>query len=280
MSKLSLNTIAFNLAGAAVLLTVSGYVVLSFFKSGTVDRCSMRFPAGQQFAFDSDDHGTPLTPIELQARAGLREWGILQNAKILAAPDAPGGKVLEVSLAKTENEDRMDENGIGFVWPVTNMQSAESACLTYSVFLPEGFEFKASGYLPGLYGARDVADIDAEQPGEGFAARVSWAQAGDVGLEVRSPSTQGYWQGTKMISRWPLGRWLLIEQEVKLNTPGVDDGILRMWVDGALKVENLGANLRAAPESRLTGVISDIGYARSASDPAAIKLSPFIVQWQ
>lgn len=279
MSKPSMNSILFNLAGGAALLTVGGYIVLSFFNSGKVETCSLRYPAGQQFALDSE-HGTPLTPIELQARAGLREWGILQNARIVPEPYAAGGKVLEVNLEKTENELRADENGIGFAWPVRAMEGAQSGCLSYSVLLPPGFEFKTAGYLPGLYGARDITDIDAEQPGDGFAVRVSWGQAGDVGLEVRAPSTQGYWQGTKQVTRWPLGRWLNIEQEITLNTPGQDDGIMRLWVDGVLRVENLGVNLRAKDNSRLTGVISDIGYARGSSDPVAIKVSPFVVQWQ
>lgn len=279
MSKHSMNSIMFNLAGGAILLIVGGYVINSYFTSEKVERCSLRYPAGQLFALDGQK-GNPLTPIELQARTGLREWGVLKNAKIGDDPDVQGGHVLEVSLTRTENENRADENGIGFVWPVQDMQGAKSACLSFQVQLPEGFEFKAAGYLPGLYGAKDVTDLDSEQPSEGFAARVSWAQAGDVGVEVRSPASAGYWQGTPHVMRWPLGRWLSVEQEVKLNTPGQDDGVIRMWVDGALKVENLSANLRMRADSSLTGVVSDIGYARGSSDPAVVKLSPFVVQWQ
>jgi isochorismate hydrolase len=73
---------------------------------------------------------------------------------------------------------------------------------------------------------------------------------------------------------------VFVEQEVKLNTPGQDDGVLRMWVDGQLKVQNLGTNLRGRPETALTGVVSDIGYARGSSDAVAIKVSPFMVQSQ
>ncbi len=277
--KTSLNSILFNLAGGAILLTVVGYAVMSFFTSGVVEPCSARFPVGQQFAFDSEA-GAALTPVELQARAGLREWGILQNAQIVAEPYAQGGKVLEVSLARTDNELRSDENGIGFVWPLAALNSAQSVCLSYHVMLPEGFEFKTAGYLPGVYGMKDLSELDAAELGEGFAARVGWGQSGDIGLEVRSPTSNGYWEGTRSVSRWPLGRWLLVEQEIKLNTPGQDDGIMRMWVDGQIKIQNLGTNLRTKPETTLTGVVSDIGYARGASDPVAIKVSPFMLQWQ
>lgn len=279
MSKPTFNSIVFNLAGGAVLLIVGGYMIASFFKSGIVQQCSMRYPAGQQFALDAEQ-GRPLTPIELQARAGLREWGILQNTKILPSDGVAGGNALNVLLATTGNEDRVDENGIGFVWPVAAMAGAQSACLSYSVYLPDGFEFKTAGILPGLYGGSDVVDIDSQQPGSGFATRVGWAPGGDVGVEVRSPSTQGYWQGAATVTTWSTGRWLAIEQEVKLNTPGQDDGIVRMWANGRLVVQNLGVNLRTQDQTTLTGVVSDIGYARGKGEPAIIRVSPFIVQWQ
>lgn len=279
MGKASLNSIVFNLAGVAALAIVGGYVVTSQFKSGSVEQCSLRYPAGQQFVLDSE-HGKPLTPEELQARAGLREWGVLRNARVVENDTAPGAKVLDVALARTDNEDQTDENGIGFVWPVVAMHGARSACLSYSVFLPKGFEFKIAGYLPGLFGATDLADLDAPKPGSGFAARVGWAPGGDAGIEVRSPTTEGYWQGAKALSTWPTGRWLAVEQEVQINTPDQADGILRLWVNGNLIVQNLGVTLRNGSDSGFSGVVADVGYARGASDPANVKISPFIVQWQ
>ena len=279
MGMPSLNTILFNVAGGAVVVAVIGYMGFDFVTTPKVPRCTERYPAGQQFAFESMK-GQPLSPIELQARAGLREWGVLRNSKIIKNPNAPAGSVLEVSLASTENEDLANQNGVGFAWPLADMPSAASACLSYSVFLPKGFEFKEPGYLPGLYGAADVAQLDEEQPKDSFAVRMGWAQSGDLGAEIRSPATAGYWQGAGHKLEWPRGQWVAIEQEVALNTPGEFNGVLRIWIDGALTVDSSNLNLRSAPESTLTGVVSDIGYARTASDPGTVQVSPFIVQWQ
>ena len=279
MSKLNMNAILFNAAGVAVLLTAAGYMGYTFFATERVPHCSARYPAGQQFAFDSDK-GKPLTTIELQARSGLREWGVLQNAKIVASPGGPSGAIMEVSLAATGDEEKADQNGVGFLWQPSDISSAKSACLSYSVFIPEGFKFTEPGYLPGLFGASDTAQLDEAQPAEGFAVRMGWAQQGDIGAEVRSPATSGYWKGSERLAKWPEGRWVSIEQEVALNTPGQDDGILRIWIDGALTVESDVMNLRATPQSTLSGVVSEIGYARIASEVAALKVSPFIIQWQ
>ncbi len=279
MSKLNMNAILFNAGGVAVLLTAVGYMGYSFFVTERVPHCSARYPAGQQFAFDSDK-GKPLSPIEFQARAGLREWGVLQNAKIGTTTDGPAGGVMEVSLATTGDEDKADQNGVGFLWQPGDMSTANSACLSYSVFIPEGFTFSEPGYLPGLFGAADTAQLDESQPADGFAVRMGWAQKGEIGAEVRSPATAGYWQTSDRRAHWPLGRWVSIEQEVTLNTPGSVDGVMRIWIDGALTVESNVVNLRSTPQSTLSGVVSEIGYARTASEVSAIKVSPFIIQWQ
>ena len=279
MSKLNVNAILFNIAGVGILLTAVGYMGYTFLVTERVARCTARFPAGQQFAFDSDK-GRPLSPIELQARAGLREWGVLQNANITTLDGQPNSAIMEVSLATTGDEDKADQNGVGFLWPLGDLAKAKAACLSYRVFLPEGFKFTEPGYLPGLFGAADTAELDEAKPAEGFAVRMGWAQKGDIGAEVRSPASAGYWAGSDRTARWPLGRWVGVEQEVALNTPGEDDGILRIWIDGALTVENTGMNLRAAERPTLTGVVSEIGYARIASEPAKIKISPFVIQWQ
>ena len=42
----------------------------------------------------------------------------------------------------------------------------------------------------------------------------------------------------------PKGRWVRIEQELVLNTPGQADGIARLWLDGDLKAEGTGLKLR------------------------------------
>lgn len=44
----------------------------------------------------------------------------------------------------------------------------------------------------------------------------------------------------------PPDRWVCIETQIKMNTPGIADGILRIWKDGTLHGEYLNRNFRAA----------------------------------
>ena len=279
MSKLNSNNILFNVAGIGIVVTAIGYMGYTFFITEKVPHCTARFPAGQQFAFESAK-GKPLTTIELQARAGLREWGVLQNAKIANGSGVPAGGVMEVSLAATGDEDKADQNGVGFVWPVNELAKAGAACLSYQVFFPGSFKFAEPGYLPGLFGAGDLTQLDESKPSDGFAARVGWDQNGEIGVEVRSPASAGFWQSSTRRSRWPTGQWVSVEQELAMNTPEKANGTMRMWINGNLTVENYAINLRATPQSNLSGVLSEIGYARTASEVATLKVSPFIIQWQ
>ena len=121
--------------------------------------------------------------------------------------------------------------------------------------------------------------LDQVPPVSGAVARMGWVDGGELGVEVRTPATNGFWLGATHLS-WPTGRWVSIEQEVKLNTPGSADGLIRVWVDGELKVESLDMDLRGSDHFALSGVVSDIGYARTAADPAVIQITPFAIQWQ
>ena len=79
----------------------------------------------------------------------------------------------------------------------------------------------------------------------------------------------------------PRGRWVSLEQEVELNTPGVADGTLRVWIDGSLVLDasvpyrqKLGA---------ITGVLSEAVATNKDVSPKAkdqkISISPFVVYW-
>jgi hypothetical protein len=273
-----LKSIAFNLAGGGVLLIVAGYMAYSYVVTPAISACTTRYPAGQQFTLRNSS-GKPMSAAELQGRTGSREWGLLKNAKVLAGNP---GESLEVTLASTETEEEetASQNGVGFVWPVRELGKASAACLSYGVFIPAGFAFKESGLLPGLYGASDLSQIDELAPEDSFATRMGWATGGDIGVDVRAPSRNGYWEGAARKKIWSTGRWVRVEQEIALNAPGQSDGAMRIWIDGALTINRPGIMLRKSGLSVLSGVVSDIGYARSLSEVAALRVSPFMVQWQ
>lgn len=288
MRQLNTNAILFNAAGSAVVLFVVAYIGYNAFHTDEIARCTSRYPAGKQFAFD-DGEGKPLTPIELQGRVGVREWGILKNSEIVRSPGGPGGTSLDVKLSSQDenpdndqdqqDQDQSDRSGVGFLWPSSELSGAKSACLSYSVLLPPEFTFAEAGRLPGLYGAPDAAGLDEQTSDQAFAARLGWSKGGEMGADVRAGS-EGFWTGMRSRAKWPTGRWVPVEQEIVLDQPSNGKGTLRVWVDGKLAVENRDVKFRAGDEQGLSGVVADIGYTRPVKGADDLKVSPFVVQWQ
>lgn len=55
------------------------------------------------------------------------------------------------------------------------------------------------------------------------------------------------WGGGKGAALIKPGRWVCIEQHIRLNTPGREDGVLRAWVDGQPVFERRNLRLRDTP---------------------------------
>jgi len=274
------NATIFNITGVAVLIFVGGYITAGAFSNETLAPCSSRYPAGQQFAL-AGPTGQPLDPGQMQARLGWRQWGLLQNAKVVPVANRPGEHVLRVQLKPVEDESRAPaRNGVGFFWPLNGMQTSTSACLSYLVHLPNDFKFNALGYLPGLAGDESGLDVtDRRQPAS-FAARVGWSGDGNVGTEVLTPDSRRTWRIGKRSKNWPRGRWVRVEQEVVLNRPGKADGSVRIWIDGELRYEAGDLMYRADAARGFAGVAGEIGYADAGKSDGVVHISPPRVQWQ
>lgn len=60
------------------------------------------------------------------------------------------------------------------------------------------------------------------------------------------------WLGNKPVSQFKLhsteesGRWVCVEARAKLNTPGKEDGLNQLWIDGRLEAERTGLNWRGS----------------------------------
>lgn len=144
------------------------------------------------------------------------------------------------------------------------VSEAEHLFYRYYVWFDPSVSFAAKcdgGKLPGLAGYTGVAG----NSGDGRIVRgghAGWSLRGGYGLncpgEANHPlvSINTYAYHGKMLGdygdhwRWgqiPTGEWHCIEGEVIVNTPGIDDGVLRGWIDGVLKLEKADLLLRAPP---------------------------------
>lgn len=290
MSDNSISSMAVAAAGTALGLFLILYVVKDTFTTVQTPPCSSRFPSATEFTLKSDT-GAPLSAIELQARAGAEEWGVLENAQVVAVEGAPAPFVLKVNLPKggtSMYQPNAKKGGMSFRWQPRGLEGTTSACLRYSVYIPSGFDFGAGGELPGIYGGADYQPNNFADGINGMAMRPKWAAGGEGQLSVQSPDENvGAITHALMSESFtlPRDRWFLVEQEVVLNTPGTADGAARLWLDGALKVERTDIPWREKDTLTLSGIVNDVWYGGLGSTATApadtyVALSPATVSFK
>jgi hypothetical protein len=269
----------FNAVGIGLVLALAGYVINSALITEAVPSCTKTFPPATAFQL-ATPAGAPLTKIDLQARAGLSEWGVRENVSVVE--DGPRKLALEVKLGPVEAGPKRDgsaANGVEFRWNTPPLEKASAACLSYSVFLPQDFPYGNGGSLPGFYGTETSSAGSNFAAGDRFGTRILWRADGFGQIDAEP-------QGGESVALNPTfsferGRWVQFDQEIVLNKAGAADGAIRLWVDGALVVDNTALELRKSEAASLRGVLAWIGYAREpAGPPAAVRLTPFALSWR
>jgi len=283
MKPISKGTLIFNAGGVLVGLVLVGYFVNSIFSSETAIPCSAEYQHAYRLGLERGP-GELMTAPELQARLGGLDFGVADNTEILWRDAAAKRPVLQVALRKgsTRPDNARTENGgVDFSWRPKGITEAEMVCLSYDIWLPADFDFNRGGTLPGLYGAATEGDGEGEPV---FQAPLVWKSAGNSGVAVVTRSESG-----KQISyvergrvRIPRGRWVSIAQEIRLNTPGQKDGILRTWIDGSVAVDRKGLQLRREASDRFEGVKANVHYggsdpSQAAPKDASVRISAFTV---
>jgi hypothetical protein len=274
MKSLNLYSIAYHGAGILVAAFIVTYVVRSAFFVDTAPPCSTRYPAGMLFTLQTSD-GALMSPAQLQARVGLPESGVMENTKVVPVSQGPSRAALQVKLADvadTKEDSEEPKNGLDFRWRPPGMSTANAACLSYNLWLPDKFKFARGGVLPGIFGGVPGYNSD-------FATRVVWNEMREVSVNVEPSDGKTYGISGHEKAFAP-GRWASIEQEVVLNSPGKLNGTVRLWIDGELRAEDTRVAMRADENSNIYGVISDVGYRRGAKTVSTIRLSPFKLSWR
>ncbi len=268
-----------NAGGAVLVLFVVGYVVWSAFNTEQSQSCPARYPAAMRFSLQTAS-GKPLTAAELQARAGLRDLGVVNNAAVVAVDGGPSPEALEVRLRKLPGEaDKADtaRNGIEFHWSPPGIEAATSACMSYSVWLPADFNYGGGGFLPGVIGGERGAS--QREGNVRLTVTPEWSGEGQPMLMATVPGGED--RRVQASGRpLPLDRWIRLDVEVVLNKPGEPDGAVRLWVDGSLTLDADGIVLRSDDKTSLMGVLAAAGYRRSPETPGLLRLSPLDIAWK
>lgn len=266
-----------NVAGVIVGLIVIGYVVYAAVHTEAGEPCGARYPAATRFSLQTSE-GKPLSAIELQARAGVRDLGVIDNAAVVRVDGGPSPEALEVKLRKLPQSGDVAataRNGIEFHWAPPGMAKATSVCLSYSLWLPDKFAFADGGTLPGVFASASGQSktaiglsVTPQWDREGKPMLIALLEGGDIRRISGQPATL------------PTNRWIKLDQEVELNAPGKSDGRLRLWVDGSLALEDLNVPLRKDANVLLSGVLVAIGYRTTPAQPSMLRLSPFQLAWR
>lgn len=273
----------FNIGGGSILLLGLLLAVRSSLEpTPETPLCETRYSGGVLFSY-SRKGADPLSPEDLQARLAGTDRGLVKNSKIVADESAPQGYALEVRLRRSSGEeDDQSRSGIGFLWVPRQLAIASSACLSYNVWIPEGFKLGEGGTLPGLVSdaqgmdepssTADAPPADAspstgDAPALGklppFSLRPQWRADGS--LMVQPVVNIGHMDGILVDpakATLKPGQWTRIEQEVVLNTPGSNNGLLRVWVNGRLAIEAPEIGFRRDEVQSFQAVVGDIHHVR------------------
>ncbi|MFM9942745.1 MAG: polysaccharide lyase [Hyphomicrobiaceae bacterium] len=282
------------LNGAAILIVAaSGLAVLrSALFHDDAPPCLDRYAQGTSLSLERN--GQPLGTADLQARVGGTDWSLIDHARVVKLKSGPGPHALEMNIGslppRAEGSDV--KPGIGFTWSPRGFEKAAAACLAYSVFLPEDFDFGKGGVLPGLVGTTKDEAAEIKEPA--FSTRYAWRADGSGDIHTHLPG----WSVGRSLGNdrrgfeFAKGKWMSLEQEVVLNAPGAKNGMIRVWVDGALRFEKSGLVFRqragidkdaerdvALPT--LAGVLSQVAMP---NDPPKAKnkvwLTSFELRWK
>jgi hypothetical protein len=276
--------IVFNAAAGLVGVAALVAAVRAVLMPATLAPCAERYHSMTGFALERA--GAPLTAADLQASLGGRDVGVIDNVAIGPVKDAPAPLAMSVVLAKAtapQQGSNESKGGATFPWEPRVLQGKANACLSYQVLFPAGFDFQRGGALPGIAGA------DAGEQGDKFLARLAWRPKATGGATVRitENGTTRSLPAERQAFEFPRGKWVKLEQEVVLNTPKNNDGVLRVWVDGTLAIDRADMNYRAKPDVMISGVSVDVFYGSGPDEvqpalpkEAKVLLTPFEVRWQ
>jgi hypothetical protein len=289
--KLGFKAMAFNLAvGFFMVWAVASYIRDRLFPALPTP-CSERMD--HSVSLGLSHNGRILQAHDFQAMSNNQDFGVIDNLAIVPARNAPAPIVMDILLKSgtaQQGSPQVEGGGISLPWTPRVLQAnLTHACIAYSVFFPETFDFSEAGTLPGLRGASKALNAMND---EKFVARMVWGlngaaqhhvHAGDN--EVNHRATTG---GMPRPVSFPKGRWVRLEQEVKLNDLGYSNGLSRMWVDGKFLSERKDVILRFAKDSFINGAVIDVFFGGQGDDvqrgratkDERIMITPIEIRWQ
>lgn len=196
----------------------------------------------------------------------------LSRAVFLTRRDSRLGQVVRVrypalSASPTvSREYHRPEGGAQLYLPLKS-GPADAVHLRYYVRFPREFDFVRGGKLPGLYGGTVTSGRRIPDGDNGLSTRYMWRTGGEAEVYAYLPTSVEH--GTSLgrgAWHWPTGRWVCVEQAVRLNTPGRSDGTIDVNLDNKRVLHVGGLEFRTTDRLGIEGVFFSTFFG--GSDPS------------
>ncbi|CAH1788472.1 unnamed protein product [Owenia fusiformis] len=204
-----------------------------------------------------------------------------ENMRVVSDPAGGSGTVLRV-FYKRGSYARARGNVGGVQFHASPFPSRRSCTLTYEIYFAPNFQFVLGGKLPGLYGGS--GSCSGGSSSRCYSTRYMWRRNGDGEVYLYTPMTQasdfcrrprvhcnfvyGHSVGRGSF-RFRKGRWIRIQQYVRMNTPGRRDGTLRVWIDGRRILSMTDISYRGASSVSTNAIYFSTFFGGSTSEWAS-----------
>lgn len=185
---------------------------------------------------------------------------LTNNIEIVSDEKAGFNKVLRINFKKGANSPQlifkkgMPKQDVDF-YATLGIAPQERLHLRYYLKFAENFNFVKGGKLPGIFGGTAVSGDRIPDGTNGFSTRYMWREHGDGEVDAYLPTSKSY--GTSFgRGKWKFepGKWQLLEQEVILNSPGKNNGELRVWFNQKLVLEEKNLYFRSTTDLKIEGI--------------------------
>lgn len=210
------------------------------------------------------------------------EWGLAtrpfpRNTVIIGADPDLGFEALEGNALRIKvREDRHYGNSFSYYFQRQTGEEPEEVYFRYYLRFADDWNPALGGKLPGISGTYWRAGWGGRRPDgtDGWSARGLFHGQRDgrtpTGFYCSHVGQPGRWGSEWRWDRNNLGylennRWYSIEQYVKLNTPGQNDGIIRGWVNEELAFERTDIRFRDVGTLKIFSIWVNVYYGGGTS---------------
>ncbi len=277
-------------AGAAAAPVMIGVYALK--QPYTLDTTIRADGIARAFAGDRgiDKHPDVLFFDAMEGAAPDRRWRVGQAAPtVVVAADAANGFVPLMGRALRSTIRRGEQLGLDLRYRFREHHGADLDEVYFRYYLRLSASWLAAsdgGKLPGLAGTYGRAGWGGRpwDGSAGWSLRGAYSALAPTGAFAEPHvmlSTYAYHAGAP--SRYGEGlpwvdgdlggwvhtdRWVCIEQHVRLNTPGREDGQLEVWVDGRQVLRRTNLRLRDLAGIRIEEVWMNVFHGGTAAAPS------------